>query len=116
MTVTLGQIAGFLNAELNGDSEKKIAALAPLDQAEPDQLSFLANPKYADQLNTTRAAAVLIHPKQATLAEKAGVAFIVCGNPYADFARTALKWFYHPFLPVLGIHPAAVVAGDASVG
>lgn len=124
MALTLEQIAQRFGGEIVGDATLKVAGLAPLDQAQPHQLAFLANPKYLSQVESTRAGAVLIAPSDlAKLDSGQGRNFIVTPNPYAYFARVA-QWFIDLAAPKApaGAHPSAVidpaaqVAPDAVVG
>ncbi|MFP4904664.1 LpxD N-terminal domain-containing protein, partial [Paraburkholderia sp. BR14261] len=62
MAFTLEDIVGRFGGEVVGDATQRVSSLAPLDQAGPQQLAFLANPKYLAQVETTRAGAVLISP------------------------------------------------------
>jgi UDP-3-O-[3-hydroxymyristoyl] glucosamine N-acyltransferase len=90
-----------------------LTGVAPLQTAEPDQVSFLDNRKYAEALADTRAGAVIVHPDMAERVPTTAVA-IVSGEPYVAWARVAA--LFHPLHPVQpGIHPAAVVAPDAVV-
>ena len=56
----LGELAKRLGCELRGDGEVEIRGVAGLEQAGPGELSFLANPRYAEKLETTRAGAVVV--------------------------------------------------------
>ena len=58
----LTDLAKQLNLELAGDGEIDIHSVATLEDAKPGQLSFLANPKYAEQLQNTQASAVVVAP------------------------------------------------------
>ena len=58
--VTAGEIADFVGAEFFGDSTQLIRGVKTLADATPADLSFLGNPKYAHQLETTKAALILI--------------------------------------------------------
>ncbi|QXG31807.1 UDP-3-O-(3-hydroxymyristoyl)glucosamine N-acyltransferase [Pseudomonas viridiflava] len=110
-TIKLGQLAEFLGATLRGDQDKDINGLATLQEAGPDQISFLANPQYRKFLIDTQAAAVLLKPADAD--SFAGDALLV-PDPYLAYARIS-----HLFDPkpkaAAGIHPAAVIADDAVV-
>jgi UDP-3-O-[3-hydroxymyristoyl] glucosamine N-acyltransferase len=100
-----------------GDAALKVAGLAPLDQAQPHQLAFLANPKYLSQVETTRAGAVLISPADlAKLGSRDARSFIVTPNPYAYFARVA-QWFIDLAAPKAsaGVHPSAVIDPSAQI-
>ena len=61
MAFTLEDIVQQFGGEVVGDRSHRVGSLAPLDQAGPNQLAFLANPKYLSQVETTRAGAVLIN-------------------------------------------------------
>lgn len=110
-TIKLGQLAEFLGATLRGDQDKDINGLATLQEAGPDQISFLANPQYRKFLIDTQAAAVLLKPADAD--SFAGDALLV-PDPYLAYARIS-----HLFDPkpkaAAGIHPTAVIADDAVV-
>ena len=117
MALTLQQIAQRFGGEVVGDAALKVAGLAPLDQAHPHQLAFLANPKYLSQVETTRAGAVLISPADlAKLGSRDARSFIVTPNPYAYFARVA-QWFIDLAAPKApaGVHPSAVIDPSAQI-
>jgi UDP-3-O-[3-hydroxymyristoyl] glucosamine N-acyltransferase len=111
MSVTLGELAVRFGCELRGDPDVTVDSVAPLAQAGPRAVAFLANPKYASQLVDTRAGAVIL---DATSAASSPVPSLVAANPHATFARVAAV--LHPDPPIdPGIHPSAVVATDAQV-
>jgi UDP-3-O-[3-hydroxymyristoyl] glucosamine N-acyltransferase len=112
MAQTLGEIAQFLNAELNGDADCIITGLATLSHAQPGQLSFLANMAYRDQLNSTQASAVIVHPKQA--GDVKGNALIL-SNPYLGYAQVSALFETLP-AGSTSIHPSAVVSETAQIG
>ncbi len=90
-----------------------LTGIAPLQTAEPDQVSFLDNRKYLAALDTTRAGAVIVHPDMAARVPPAAVA-IVTTEPHAAWARAATLFF--PLPPAQpGIHPAAIVSPDAEI-
>ncbi|MFJ4141616.1 UDP-3-O-(3-hydroxymyristoyl)glucosamine N-acyltransferase [Pseudomonas sp. NPDC089734] len=109
--IKLGQLAEFLGATLRGDKDKHITGLATLQEAGPDQISFLANPQYRKFLVDARAAAVLLKPADAE--GYAGDALLV-PDPYLAYARIS-----HLFDPkpkaIAGVHATAIIADDAQV-
>jgi UDP-3-O-[3-hydroxymyristoyl] glucosamine N-acyltransferase len=111
----LREIAGRLNCELYGDGEIEITGVAGMEHAAAGELTFLANPKYAHKLKHTRAGAILLSPAERDVSGPPGLARLVSGNPYLDFAR-ALELFYRPPRPAPGIHPLAFVAETAILG
>ncbi|MEO8100154.1 MAG: UDP-3-O-(3-hydroxymyristoyl)glucosamine N-acyltransferase [Acidobacteriota bacterium] len=107
----LGELASALGCELRGDPSLPITGVAGMDQASETQLTFLANPKYAPKVKTTRAAAVLVSEFIAGLLP----AQLISSNPYLDFSR-ALAMFYQAPRPASGVHPQAAVAPTAKIG
>ena len=115
MALRLGTIVEQLGGELLGDPELQIQALAPLDSAEPGQLSFLSNPKYRQQLTASRAGCVIVGPQVRDEARARG-ACIVADNPYLYFARVTQLWQRERRLAAgPRIHPTAVVDAQAVV-
>jgi UDP-3-O-[3-hydroxymyristoyl] glucosamine N-acyltransferase len=107
----LREIADRLGCRLEGDGELEIAGVAGMENAGPEHLTFLANPKYAPKVKHTKAGAILV----SNALEGVPIACLVSENPYLDFAR-ALEFFYRPPRPAPGIHPLAYVAASAVVG
>jgi UDP-3-O-[3-hydroxymyristoyl] glucosamine N-acyltransferase len=108
--MTLAELAERLGCELRGDGTIEIRAVRGLEEAGPGDLTFLSNPRYAAQLDATRASAAIVARDGADLA----IATLRADNPYLCFAR-ALTLFHRPLTPSPGIHPTAVVAPSASI-
>jgi UDP-3-O-[3-hydroxymyristoyl] glucosamine N-acyltransferase len=115
--VKLQEIADRLECRLEGDGAIEITGVATLEDAQPGQLTFFANPKYIVELKQTRASAVIA----GDAADGAHLAVLRARNPYLTFAR-AVELFADPWHPPAGVHPlatveeGAVIAADASVG
>ena len=109
--LSLAELAAKLNCRLIGAGSASITGVAGMEQAGPDQLTFLANPKYAHKVKDTRAGAILVAEPIPALP----IAQLISKNPYLDFARS-LAFFYQPPWPKPGVHPTASVAGSARVG
>src|ERR1700677_1212576 len=73
------------------DGALELTGVAGIEQAAQDQLTFLANPKYAHKVKQTRAGAILVTKPMDGIAP----AQLISANPYLDFAR-ALELFYRP--------------------
>lgn len=116
MKMLLSELAAALGLALRGE-DRAVSGFGTLETAGPDDVTFLANPKYAGLLATTRAGAVICTEEHA-----AGVrtSALVGGNPYLDFARL-LQRFSPPqgclegISPSAFVHPEARVAEDAVV-
>lgn len=105
------ELAERLGCRVHGNPDLEITGVAGIEQAGPDQLTFLANPKYAHKLRATRAGAILVHQP----VHDPPIVSLVSENPYLDFAR-ALACFYQPPRPAPGIHPAASIDPTAQIG
>jgi len=105
---SLGELAVRFGLGLRGDPGLVVSRVATLSHAEPGALSFLANPRYRKQMESTRATAVLVGPENA---EGCPVAALIDPNPYLAYARIAD--LLHPqTAPEPGIHSSAVVPGS----
>ncbi|MAE29454.1 MAG: UDP-3-O-(3-hydroxymyristoyl)glucosamine N-acyltransferase, partial [Planctomycetes bacterium] len=110
---TLADLAALCGAVLEGDGSVEVRGPAPLADAGPDQVSFLAHPKYAGQLADTSAAAVLMGEGVAEV--PAGINILRHGDPGQAFTKIILA-FRPPRTPMpAGVHPSAVVHGEAQV-
>src|SRR3990172_10508162 len=56
----LGQLAEALGAVREGDAERVIRGVAPLEAAGSDQISFVTHPKYLPLAAASRAGALLV--------------------------------------------------------
>lgn len=111
--MTLLEIADRVDGQVEGDGSVVVSGVAGLREALSTDISFLANPKYAGYVQTTKAAAVIV---AAGFADAAPCALIRCSNPDAAFAKVA-EWFAVPppsYEP--GVHATAFVAEDVKLG
>src|SRR5689334_14932082 len=107
----LDEIARALGGELRGDGAIDVTGVAPIEDAVPGTLTFVADPRYASRLTTTRASAVLL----AGNAPDVPIASVRVRDPYAAFVA-AIELFHPPTRPPAGVHPTAVVAPTARIG
>jgi UDP-3-O-[3-hydroxymyristoyl] glucosamine N-acyltransferase len=111
MQRTLKQLAEWLGVEFSGDPGLTLTGVGPLETADEHTLSFLANPKYKDQLGTTRAGAVVLAPDVPT-----NRAVLRSRNPYADFTKVVALFAPPIPVPPPGVHPLAWVHPEAKLG
>jgi UDP-3-O-[3-hydroxymyristoyl] glucosamine N-acyltransferase len=109
----LDELAREIGAEVTGDGSIDVSAVNTLDAAQPGQVSFLSNPRYAKQIETTRASAVIVSTGMKTAA---GVALLRAADPYFAFAKAMERLHGHRRHPFKGVHPQAHVDVSASVG
>jgi UDP-3-O-[3-hydroxymyristoyl] glucosamine N-acyltransferase len=107
----LGELAQRLECQFEGPADLEITGVAGMDEANPSEITFLANPKYLPKLQTTRAAAIIA----GTEVDALGRPVLRSPDPYLTFAR-ALEVFYPPHKTPAGIHPTAVIAPDVKLG
>ena len=104
-----------LNAAVGADVE--LTAVTAVDVAKAGELSYIEGAKFAAQVKTT-AASALILPKDTTLqsgASDRGIAWIEASEPRLMFAQ-AIALFYQPFRPAPSIHPSAVIDPTVQLG
>ena len=111
MRLTLNEIAAKFGSKVAGDGGVVIDGVGTIESAMESELTFLANPKYCEQLKATRAAAVIVAPADRDLTHNPR---IVTVNPYAYFAQVAAL-----FAPLRaasgGWHASAVIESTAQV-
>jgi len=112
MPMKLAQITSALSARLeNGSPDTEITGVAGIEEAQPGQITFLANPKYAAAARTTLASAVILAEDFPAIS----TAMLRSMNPYLTFAR-AIELFYQPPRYAPGVHPTAVIHPSAKIG
>jgi len=111
MSTTLAELAQRLGATLVGEGSCEVVGVRPLDQAEPEHLSFLHNPRYVAQAISSRAGAILVEDPDLL----PGRTLLVTPQPYLAMAR-ALEILHPRPRPEPGVHPSAVVAADVELG
>ena len=107
----LGDLASRIQCQLEGPADLEITGVAGMDEASPDQITFLSNPKYVSKLKSTRAGAIIVGP-EVDLRDRP---ILRSSNPYVAFAK-ALEVFAPPRRPTAGIHPSAVIGAGAKLG
>lgn len=95
-------------APLSEDFE--IKGVRPLTVAGKGELSFLSNPKYRNQVATSRASAILVRE---VIADTSAIQ-ILCKDPYVSLARV-LTLLYPEVKPKRGVHPSSVVDPSALI-
>lgn len=118
MDIKLSELADRLGATLVGDGEKTITGLASLEEATAEQLGFLANVRYVNQVGHSQAGAVIVGEDY----QGPGENLLRCKDPYFAY-REAMVLFYgfreHPFEGVAAtacVDPAATLGADVRVG
>jgi len=110
---TLAELARLCGAELQGDGTRVVDGPASLREAGPRHVSFYAQARYRPDLDSTRAAGVLV--PAGTELSRPGPALLVCKDPNSAFTRVVAA-FVEPEAPAApGVHPTACVDREARV-
>lgn len=107
------QIAELVDGTLHGDAGRRLSAVAPLDSAGPEDVSFVAGRAYLSYLPATRAGLVLAPEKFAAEAAATGT-WVCVDDPHMALAKL-LPALYPPPPAHVGVHPTALVASSAAV-
>jgi UDP-3-O-[3-hydroxymyristoyl] glucosamine N-acyltransferase len=112
---SLEALATFSGARLADPSSgaRIVDDVAPLETAGPNEVTFLANVKYADAFAASRAGAAFVSGRMASRAPS-GMALLIAADPYKSFALAA-QAFYPPPPVIAARAPSAVVDPSASV-
>src|ERR1700728_620318 len=112
MTITVSELAEKIGAIVVGDGARKISTIASLEEAGPEQVSFLSNPKYEKLLGATTAAAVIA----SKTTRSSRVTILRCDDPYFAFMQAMVLLHGHRKHPHIGVHPLAHVDPSAKLG
>ena len=107
----LSEIAEQSQIEFRGDTDVDIQGIAGLQDAGPEQLSFLFNRKYRHLLESTSAAAVVLREDDAPLTSKP---VLISENPRMAWAKIAALFDPAPSAEP-GIDQSAVISELASI-
>lgn len=113
-SLTAAAIAELVGGTVMGDGATRVRAVAPLDRAGSDELSFLGNGKYVPLFTRSRAGVVLLSRE---LAESPGDvrARVVVSQPYEAMLRV-LPSLYPESPQQSGVHPTALLGRGVRVG
>jgi UDP-3-O-[3-hydroxymyristoyl] glucosamine N-acyltransferase len=113
---TLSELASYVSGRVIGDGGVVITRVAPIEEAGPGDITFLANPRYARFLRSSKASAVIVVP--GAVQEQAGRAeqsFLEVSDPYVAFAK--ILQFLTPALRYdPSVSPSAYVEPGAVLG
>lgn len=109
--LTVKELSRLLGCPFEGDGERKICGVSSLEKAREGDLVFLAQPKFRQLLEKTRASAAII-PAGETFR---GIPVLFSDNPHLTFIK-AVDIFFKPYRLEPGIHPSAQISPLAKLG
>lgn len=115
--LTASQIAELVQGELRGDADRVIRDVAPLAEATPADLAYVASDKQLRALAASGAGAVLVSRSLApAVAVPSAPALILVDEAQSAFIRVMLTFRPRPPRRHTGISPRATVAATATIG
>lgn len=111
MRLTLKEITDLVKGELVGDPDVTITGISGIKEAKEGEITFLANPKYAYLLETTKAAAIITSHQQFNTSKS----LIKTDNPSIAFTKVVSLITSDNTKHPKGIHSAAVVSPNAKI-
>ena len=111
VSLTTAQLAEKIGARLEGDKTLLIDSAAPVETAEPNQISFIANSLYEKHLSLSKAGAVVLNNEM----DSQGKTVLRHPNPYLAFARILDLLYPDDQTGTTGIHHSAIVDESAAV-
>lgn len=115
MQFTAAQIAGIINGKIEGDANASVRSFGKIEEAQNEQLAFLANPKYEEYLYSSNAAVIIIND---SLQLKQPVAATLIRVPDAYSAFATLLGTYQKMMQqqLAGVQEPSYVSKSASCG
>ncbi|HEU0012047.1 MAG TPA: UDP-3-O-(3-hydroxymyristoyl)glucosamine N-acyltransferase [Longimicrobium sp.] len=111
--LTIAEVARIAEGAVEGDADRLVRGMAPLEEAGPDELSFVAEARYHPYISASRAGAVLV-ARDAQVELPAGMAAVRVDDPRRAIARI-LPVLYPEPPAAPGVHPTAVIGAGARV-
>lgn len=121
MQFKASQIAAIINGTIEGDPEIIVSSFGKIEEAEKDQLAFLANPKYEEYLYSTKASVIIINETQ-ELKQSITATLIRVPDAYSAFAVILASYQQMITAQMTGIqqpsyiHPGAKLGENVFVG
>jgi UDP-3-O-[3-hydroxymyristoyl] glucosamine N-acyltransferase len=106
-------IAELVGGQLAGNPDELVTGVAGIREAQPGDLTFVANPKYFSAVATTQAAVVILSLQAKVETTRT---LIRVADPVAAFTAVVQGVMPPPVKFAPGIHATAVIAADAKLG
>lgn len=114
-TITLEALAKLTSAKLIGNPDYSILAVADLESATANDVSFLSNPRYEQSMKRSSAGAFFVPPSYKL---EDGKNFLIVEDPSAAFQK-AIHFFFEGkgvLTGLSGIHPTAIIHPSSKLG
>lgn len=113
MKMSAAEIAELVSGVITGNPEVCVTGLNGIEQAQPGELTFLSNSRYAKHLATT-GASIILAPPDLDVPDKT---LIHVKNPYVAFVMVLNAWS-EPLKITLpeGVHETAIIGENVTLG
>jgi len=115
MQFKASQIATIVNGTIEGDANTVVSSFGKIEEAQKDQLAFLANPKYEEYLYSTRASIIIINDIQ-EVKHSLDATLIRVPDAYSAFASILATYEQMVTAQMTGIQQPAYINATAKLG
>ncbi|MGU9978079.1 MAG: UDP-3-O-(3-hydroxymyristoyl)glucosamine N-acyltransferase [Candidatus Oxydemutatoraceae bacterium WSBS_2016_MAG_OTU14] len=116
LTYRLSELAKHVEGNIVGNDEAKIIGVSAIESAQPGQITFLSDQRYAKHLQKTQATAVVLSeqncPQQKQMPQQS---FLTVENPSLSFAQIT-RLFIPRYKPQAGVDSSANIHPSCSIG
>ncbi|HNQ35664.1 MAG TPA: UDP-3-O-(3-hydroxymyristoyl)glucosamine N-acyltransferase [bacterium] len=112
MQITVKELAKLVGGRIIGDPDQVITGVSGIKEAEPGEITFVANRRYYCLMEGARASAILVPPEITSGSQT----LIQVENPSLAFARIVALFGPEPVTFPPGIHPTAVIGERVRLG
>jgi len=109
---TLAELAKAVGGVVRGDATVRVRSVNGLDEAGPEDITWISHEKYASRLRFSKAGAVVVDRHYGETPMPA----LLCDDPSFAIARILAVFAPPAAQPPPGVHPTAVVADSAAIG
>ncbi len=115
MQFTAAQIAAMISGKTEGDAGATVVSFGKIEEAQPGQLAFLANPKYEEYLYSTAASVVIVN-ESLELKQPVKATLIRVADAYGAFATLLEMYQQLQAQQLTGIQQPSYIDPSATLG
>ena len=115
MELSINQIAQLLNGTVEGDSAKVVNGIGKIEDASPNELTFLSNRKYEHFIYSSNAGAILV-AEDLEPSQEIPTTIIKVKDPYLAFTMLLKEYERQTTVRKTGIEEPSYASSSANVG
>lgn len=112
--LTLRDVGDLVGGRVEGEGSLHVVGVAPVDEAAPDEIAFLALKRYARYAGSCKARCFLVSSEMLKHLPE-GASCVVVEAPYAALG-IVLERLHPQHVPRSGVHPTAVIGQGVELG